>query len=319
MPPTLTETLDTLYSTTWQDMRQKAVDQIFGSRPFWWWMQQGDRRKPQRGGRFIGIQLMYAKNDTFKSFGKFGTVAITPQDPLTTAIQQWKYFSISVTRDWVGDQQNRGQYEIINRMSSLMDQALLTMVEGMGDQIFGDGTGNDAKDMDGLAIAVDPTPAVGTYQGLDPATYTWWRNISNAASGAADIFLLKDLRKLYRDVSQGVDFPNLFLTTDAVYELYEAELVEFFRNQDRKMSDAGFENFMFKGVPFTWDPKTPSGNVYALNNKYLYLTYDPDAEFAMTDWKPIPNQVGDKTCQIVLAANLCTSQRRRQGVLTGVA
>lgn len=317
-PATLTEQLDQMYSTTWQSMRTKVVDQIFAARPFWWWLNANGRRVPQRGGRFIGVQLMYAKNDTFKSIGKYGTISITPQDPITTSIAQWKYFAVSVVRDWVGDQQNRGEYEIINRMSGLMDQATLTMVESMGSQAHGDGTGNGGQDLDGLAAAVDTTPAVGTYQGIDPATNTWWRNISNAASGAADVFLLKDLRKLYRDVSQGVDFPSLLLTTDAVFELYEAELVEFLRIQDRKMADASFENFMFKGTPITWDPVTAAGNVYALNDKYLKFYYDPDAEFAATEWKPIPNQI-DRAMQIVLAANLVTLQRRRQGVLTGVA
>lgn len=318
-PATLTEQLDSFYSTTWQSMMKKAQDNIFNTRPFWFWLNSKGRRTPQRGGRFIGVQLMYSKNDTFKSIGRFATVSINPQDPLTTAIANWKYFAVSVTRDWVGDQQNRGQYEIINRAASLLDQALLTAVESMGTQAFGDGTGNGGLDLDGLQAAVDSTPAVGTYQGIDPATATWWRNISSVASGAADTFLLKDLRKLYRDVSQGVDFPSLLLTTDAVFELYEAELVEFLRIQDRKMADAGFENFMFKGTPITWDPITASGNVYALNDKYMKLYYDPDAEFTMTDWKPIPNQVGDRVAQIVFAGNLVTMQRRRLGVLTGVA
>lgn len=291
---------------------------MFNTRPFWYWMNMNGRRKAQRGGRFIGVQLMYAKNTTFSTIGKYSTIAIDPQDPLTTAIFNWKYAAISMSRDWVGDQQNRGEYEIINRMSGFMDQALLTFVEKMGEQVFGDGQGNGAKDMDGLAIAIKTDPTTGTYGNIDPATNTWWRNIANAATGAAEIYLLKDLRKLHRDVSQGVDFPSLFLTTADIFELYEAELIEFLRINDRKFSDVGFENFMFKGKPITWDPVVTAGEILALNDKYISLYYDPDAEFAMTEWKQIPNQL-DRAAQIVFAGNMVTSQRRRQGKLYNVA
>jgi hypothetical protein len=80
----------------------------------------------------------------------------------------------------------------------------------------------------------------------------------------------------------------------------------------------GFENFTFKGVTMFWDALCGAGRVYAINDKYMKLKYDPRVMFAMTEWKQIPNQL-DRVAQVVLAANLVTTQRRRQGVTTGIA
>jgi hypothetical protein len=133
-----------------------------------------------------------------------------------------------------------------------------------------------------------------------------------------DIYLIPDMRRLYRQVSAGVDFPDLILTTADIFEAYEAELLDLYRLQDTKGQDLGFENFKFKGCTMFWDDQVSSGRIYMLNTKYLKLKYDPRVNFAMTEWKQIPNQL-DRVAQIVFAGNLCTTQRRRQGVLTGMA
>jgi len=42
--------------------------------------------------------------------------------------------------------------------------------------------------------------------------------------------------------------------------------------------------------------------------------YDTNADFYMTDWKPIPNQL-DRVAQIVLQGNLTCSNRRMHGLM----
>jgi len=55
-----------------------------------------------------------------------------------------------------------------------------------------------------------------------------------------------------------------------------------------------------------------------MNERYLELVIDEGSDFEMTDWKPIPNQL-DRTAQVVLRADLVTSNRRMQGVMTAIA
>lgn len=319
-PATLTEQLDTMYSTTWQDMKDSAVDQIYNARPFWWWMNSKGRKEPQSGGRFLGQQLNYAKNDTVKSIGKYGTVSMNPTDPLTTAVYNWKYTAGSIQRSWIEDQQNSSEYEMIDRAANAMDNLILSLQDALAQMLFGDGTGNNGLDMEGLLahIPVSPTtsPTLGGIA-TSATLNTWWQNQSITATGPMDVYLLADLRRLIRLVSEGVDYPDLLLTTSAIFEGYEAEVLEFYRTDNRKATDMGFENFTFKGITMFWDNLCPATNVYAPNTKYLKLKYDPRVEFAMTEWKQIPNQL-DRVAQVVWAGNLLSSQRRRQGVLTGV-
>ena len=70
MPVTLTEQLDSLYTTTWQLMRKEAIDNIFKATPFWFWLTAKERRRTEQGGRYIGVPLEYRKNETVQSFGK---------------------------------------------------------------------------------------------------------------------------------------------------------------------------------------------------------------------------------------------------------
>jgi hypothetical protein len=319
-PATLTEQLDTLYSTTWQKMQSVAVDQIYNARPFWWWMNSNGRRQEQTGGRFIGVQLNYATNATVRSIGRFDTINAQPIDPLTTAVYNWKYIAGAVQRGFIDDQQNSGEYEIIDRVQNALDNLILSMQQEMGGtQLFGDGSGNGGKDLEGLAKHISVTPAASTtVGGIDPSTNTWWQNKQLTATGAMDIYLLADLRRLVRVVSDGVDYPDLLLTTADIFEGYEAEVLEFYRTENRRATDVGFQNFSFKGITMFWDAQVVAGRVYAINTKYLVLKYDPRVNFAMTEWKTLPNGL-DREAQIVFAGNLCSTQRRRQGVLTGVA
>jgi len=48
MPVTLTEQLDSLYTTTWQLMRKEAIDNIFKATPFWFWLTAKERRRQNR-------------------------------------------------------------------------------------------------------------------------------------------------------------------------------------------------------------------------------------------------------------------------------
>jgi len=57
MPVTLTEQLDSLYTTTWQLMRKEAIDNIFKATPFWFWLTAKERRRTEQGGRWIGFHL----------------------------------------------------------------------------------------------------------------------------------------------------------------------------------------------------------------------------------------------------------------------
>src|SRR5437870_3383485 len=150
-PASLTENFDSLYSTTWQLMRNEVIDNIFKATPLWWWMNDRKRVRRETGGRWIGIQLMYAKNTTVATLGPGGVVDITPQDPMTTAQFNWKWLAGSIVRLFSEDHQNAGQQQIMNLVRAKLKNLELSLIDKLESMGFGDGTGNGGLDMDGLA------------------------------------------------------------------------------------------------------------------------------------------------------------------------
>jgi hypothetical protein len=310
----LTEQFDTLYSTTWQLLRDEVVDNIFNATPFWFWISSRQRVRRETGGRWIGIQLMYGKNTTVKTLGPGGVVDITPNDPITTSKWDWKWLAGSVVRLFSDDHMNAGPQQIMNLVRVKLKNLELSMIDQLEAMAFGDGTGNGGLDFDGLGNIVSTTAGL-TVGGIPSATQTWWDNFRKTYVAADG--LRKNLTNVYNSVSIGNDHPTLILTTQAVYEAYEDTLTNLLRIMDNKFGDAGFEALAFKGAAITFSPSAPAGQARFLNERYLELVVESNADFVMTDWKPIPNQL-DRVAQVVLQANLVCSNRRMQGVLYNI-
>src|SRR6266852_9836175 len=296
-------------------MRDEVEDNVFGATPLWFWLSDRKRVRRETGGRWIGIQLMYAKNTTVKTLGPGGVVDITPQDPITTAKYDWKWLAGSVVRLFAEDHMNAGQNAIMNLVRAKLKNLELSKIDKLESMGFGDGTGNGGLDFDGLGNLVSTTAGL-TVGGINSTTQTWWDNSRRTFVGANGI--RKELTTLYNNVSIGNDHPTLILTTQAVMEMYEDTLTNILRIMDNKFGDAGFEAVGFKGGALTFSPSALTGNAYMLNERYLELVIEAGADFVMTDWKPIPNQL-DRVAQVVTQADLVTSNRRMQGVLTSIA
>ena len=319
---TLTEQLDSLYSTTWQIMKTKAVDNIFNATPLTYWLYKGGRVKRESGGRWIGQQLMYAKNTTVKSLGPGGKVNITNTDPLTTAVFNWKLLAGSVIRLHSDDTENTGKEAMMNLADSKLKNLELSMIDAMEGQLMGDGTGNGGQDLDGLGLFVPTNPALGVVGGIDRAVAAnaWWRSfhrdVSVTGMITGDNTYAFNLRKTYNAVSIGNDHPTMIISGLDVYEGYESALTVLLRIYDASMGDAGFEALKFKGAALTYSPSHPAGAARLLNERYIGLTINTHADFAMTDWKPIPDQL-DRVAQVILKGNLVMSNGRMQGHVSG--
>lgn len=322
IPASLSEDLNTLWTSTWQLMRPEAIDQIFNEYPFFFWLNSKGKRRTEAGGRYIGVPLQYAKNTTFKTLTLGSNIDITRQEKLTTAKYEWKYMAISVVRYWVESLQNRGKSQIINIMKNELENARMSISDKLEEMLFADGTGNGGLDTEGLANIVDPTPAVGTVAGINAATYDWWQNKAKDMSGEPmSTYLLKRMRTMYNDCSkgQGSQTPDFLISAQDVFEFYDDEVIEQKQIVNKTLADAEFQTLNYKGKPLVWSTQCPDGYMYFLNSKFLEWVADPAANFDMTKWKEIPNQVNDSVAQIAVSGNLVCGNRARQGVIFNIA
>lgn len=318
MPGSLTEILDNLYTTTWQNMKSTVSDQIFDATPFWFWLKDKGKLRTEEGGRFITEPLQYDKNDNVSWIGKGGTVTLNDFEFLTVATYYWRYLVASMVRFGVDDQQNRGKNQIINLMNSKMENTQNALVSELETRLAAaSGTADNA--IDGLQhiIADDPTASL-TVGGIDQSANAWWRNKTKNMTGLSFASVgVANMRTMLNNCMNNLkmDAPDLLLSGQTPYEMYEDAVLDFYRVTNNKLADAGFQNQTFKGIPMVWSPSISNQRLYFLNSRFFSFVYDPMMYFDMTEWKPIPDQVNDRAAQIVTAGALTISRRRCHGVM----
>ena len=162
--------------------------------------------------------------------------------------------------------------------------------------------------------------------GIDSSVYTFWKNkfveIGSATASLPTYTQMKaDMNKLWMQLVRGTDKPNLILSTQDFYAVYEGGLQDLQRYSDSKLASAGFENLKYKSAPIIFDDNTNFGltgeTVYFLNTKYLYLMEHPEARWTQDDDK-VPVNQDAVVIPMYWMGNLCCSNRSLQGKLIDI-
>lgn len=330
MSRTLTEVLDNLYTSTWQNMKSTVYDNIFDAIPFWFFLKEKGHMEPIEGGRFLTEPLQYFKSDSIQWIGRGGTAPMNDFQHLTVAKYDWRYLVGSVVRFGVDDQQNRGRNQIISLMNSKLENVKNALITEFETRLFGGsgaatGSGTLITDpaFDGLQFLVpdDPTSASNNAGGIDPSTYTWWQNQATNATGKSfATYGISQMRTMMNRCRNNLkmDSPDIILSGQTPFEYYEDTLLPVYRISDKKAADMGFENLLYKGVPMMWSPSCANTRMYFLNTNFIKFAYDPMMMLDMTAWKDIPNQVNDRVAQIITACSFKVSRRRCHGVIYNI-
>lgn len=323
--PTRTETLDDLYTTTLNNrIKGGLTDQIFNASPtIKELLSRGGMQFESRGGRYLEVDLAYAKNETVTSIGRGSTVSLSETKFMTVAQYTWKYVAGSIIRYFTDDAQNKSVSAHINLANKKVDNLRDSITDYLEERLYNsDGTGNGDLDIDGFVNIIDATPTTArTVANIAQTTYTWWQNRLKTSSGAASVYLVSDMRNLANTCSEGQtrSFPDILCTTQTVSELYDDEVLEQRQIVNQSTGDAEFMKTYWKGIPLVWSAQCPSGVMFFLNSKYCGFVTDPDVNMTPTAWKPIPNQVEDRVQQIVWKGNFVAKRRKSLGRLTAIA
>ena len=302
---------DALLSTTLANYRAQLTDNVFTARPLTYFLMDRGRIRMLNGGTKIVEPLIYGKNSTVGSYSGYDSLALTPQEGITAAEYEWKQFAASISISGIEEAKNNGEQEVINLLEAKIMQAEESMRESFNQMFFGNGTGHGGKDWNGLANLVE---ASGTVGGIDrgDSSNSWWRSYENNSAGA---LTLAKMATAYNSVSVGNDHPDMILTTQTLFEKYEALLVPNLRYTDTKTADAGFQNLLFKAAPVVYDVHCDSGVMYVLNSKYLTLVGHSQKWFAQTEFVK-PEDVDARYALIMCYGNLTVRNAAKQGKLT---
>lgn len=303
-----------ILSTTLKKYQKTLTDNIHKSNAVFYQLKKNGGMREEDGGERIVEPLMYGKNTTAKSYSGYEALDTTPQTGIDSAEFNWKQYSVSISISGLEERQNAGTSRIINLLEAKTTQAEMSLTEALSVGLFSDGTGNGGKNLTGLQAMVSNS---GTYGGISSSANTWWKAGIDSNSEALG---LPKMRTAYNTSSVGgKDAPTLIVTTQTLFESYEA----LFTNtaisgggshfstpsEGRKtMADGGFQTLEFKGVPIVWDEQCPSGTMYFLNSKHMKLVMHKNANFRTTDFVKPENQDA-RIAQILVQGNLTCNRR----------
>ena len=302
---------DALLSTTLANYRDQLTDNIFTARPLTYFLQDKGRIRMLNGGTKIVEPLIYGESSTVKSYSGYDSISLTAQTGITAAEYEWKQYAASIAISGIEEAKNNGEQEIINLLEAKIMQAEESMREGFNRMFYADGTGNSSKDWNGLGNLVE---ASGTVGGINRATVgnEYWKSYEE---NTATALTLAQLSTGYNSVSVGNDHPDMVLTTQTLFEKYEALLQPQLRYTDTRTADAGFQNLLFKAAPVVYDEHCTAGIVYFLNSKYLTLVGHSGKWFSQTEFVR-PEDLDARYALIMCYGNLTCRNAAKQGKLT---
>jgi len=300
---------DNLLTTTLANYRAQLTDNVFTARPLTFKLMEKGRIRMLNGGTKIVEPLIYGLNDTVGSYSGYDSIALTPQTGISAAEYEWKQYAASISISGIEEAKNNGEQEIINLLEAKIMQAEESLREGFNQMFFADGTGNSSKNWNGLSNLVDSTGTVG---GINSSTYSFWQSYKESTATA---LTLAQMSTAYNSVSVGNDHPDVLLTTQALFEKYEALLQPQLRYTDTATADAGFQNLLFKAAPVMYDEHCTAGVFFFLNSKYLTLVGHSGKWFQQTEFIR-PEDLDARYALIMCYGNLTVRNRAKQGKLT---
>lgn len=294
------------------------------------------------GGPTIEQPVNLEAYNQLGSYFGFDSLSTTQEDTRKKATFNPSQSYVSMTISGIQAATNQaGDAGVINLIATEMEQRMKDFKDDLGNQFYGDGTGNNNKDFSGLQEIVDDGTTSSSYGGLSRSTYSRWNSTRTAQSGSLS---LEDLASDFDAAQIGGRIPTIIVTTPAVFSIYERLITptvshNFSMNDFRMTSDGmvrvggtiaanqGFRALSFRGVPIVADEKCTSGNIYTLNENHLKFMKLPQPigftvksekdGFGWTGWQNPINQDA-ATGRLQIYGQLFTDEPRVHARRTGV-
>lgn len=303
---------------TLHNRRPHIVDNIFKGNPFLIALRTFGMVETIDGGLELVQPLRIAKSTATGSFDGYDLLDTTPQNNLTSAKYPWAQDYATVSLAWTEEMKNQGRGRLLSIVEVKSDDAGLSIRDKLNLQLIAASPAAGSKDpisIDEL-IPTDPTATPNRLASIGniAASNVFWR--SKTLNGGP--FSIADLSQTYNDVSDGSEPPTFALTSQTIYQYYEATQVGAIRYENSRLADAGFEALMYKGKPIIWDPNLAiTDRLWWINSMYMKLKIMKGADFVTTKFIEPDNQAA-KVAKILWMGNLCSTNRRRLGVIHSI-
>lgn len=286
--PTYSEALNTFATATAVSRRPKLVDNVFKSAPLWGILKKKNAIKT-RGGKEIWENFIYAGFNS-GSYGRGDEFNTEVTDFSTVMRFKWKHVYTPCNLDVIDVELNDSPEQVFDLVDAALNNAELSLINELGEQVFGDGTGNAGKDLDGLAIACSQT---GTYGGITRTTTDGDPGkairaaVENTTGG---VLSLSQINQDFGSCVVGQMAPDMILTTQNLWNRIWDRSQPSERNQPGQIRDIGFRTVNINGAEVVVDSHCPAGAYYILNTDTWVLHVHPKNDFRFRGFMEPTNQ-----------------------------
>ncbi len=263
------------------------------------------------GGASIVLPLEVARNTTAKFYDGYDLLDVTAQDNHTAAQFKWKQAAASVSISGrEANIQNRGESALMNLLNMKQKNAERSLRDIINQKLHG--AANTAKDIQSLVTLIDATSTIGD---INSTTNTYWQSLV-AAGGVFAAQGVADWRHEYNGLKNRQGNPDMLITTQTIFEAYEATMTPQIRYTSLDMGDTKFRDLEFAGAKVRFDDQCASGVTYFLDSDAIQLFVSENVNFIYNDFVRPPDQDA-KVAQFLVGLELATSNRRLLGKVTG--
>lgn len=324
--------LDGLLSTTLDRYYKsgKMHDAIFTSNPTFAFLKDKGKIEYVDGGYQLAVNLMYGKNTTVGPYSKYEVLDITPTDGITQANYPWAQYAGAITIDGMTEFQNNGKAAIVKLLGEKVEQLTMSFAERMNADLWdttitGDATRLADKGIYSIPSFIPEDPTTGIIGSVDASTNSWWRSDVVDGSGVDSFQDLKEIMNTAYNNSGKASGgrASMLMTSQEIYEKYEAGMQEQIRYSSSDNATAGFENIHFKGAKLMWDEEINSTNgidqnIYYINPTFLKLQVAKGKDFRPGQFKSTVDQDA-RTANYLWYGQLVSSNRRKLGLIKDIA
>jgi hypothetical protein len=319
-----------IIATTIQSRSGELADNLTNNNALLKRLKSKGNVRPFSGGNVILEEIMYNDPNTnnANSYSGYEVLNIAPDSPISAAQYSITQYADSVTMSGLEMLQNSSKEAIIDLLDGRMQVSEARLINRIGSDIYGDGTGNGGKNITGLAAAIPDDPTTGTYGGINRANWSFWQSkkYSGATDGGAAVSatnIQKYMTSLAIQLVRGNDKADLIVADNNYYSLYVQSLQAIQRITSEESAAGGFASLKFYGGGTSADVVLDGGvgnactanHMFFLNTNYIFLRPHKERNFVPIGGE---RQAINQDAIVKLygwAGNLTTSNSFLQGVL----
>lgn len=302
-------------STLKNYVRSNFADNISKHIPFWGILKSRGAVM-EDGGDTLVVPLVheFVNSQTYQGSD---VINIDKQDGISAAEYNWKQLITPVVIEGIEKARNMGKHAQVKLLDGLIQQAQLSHENKISEMITGgDGTGNSGKDLLGLEALAALDPTNDTLGGISSASYTFWRNYTNAAVGSFATNGLDTISLAIRETKRGMDKVDIIVMDTTNYGRLEKLANNRAEFQNPKLAGLGFEGLKVNGVDAIHDDNVLTDRVIGVNTNWTKIYIHSDMNNTTGKFiEPANQDIG--VAKIRLYAQLATQRRESLFHLSG--